>query len=233
MKFTKTLKENNQCYATAFQREIILELIRHQILKTDFFLTGGTALAVFYLHHRRSNDLDFFCINSIDFSKIDFNLKAIRKNAYTKIKESPNFLSSLIQNVKVDFVFDPLSFKEDREKYYFSDEHFLLIDTIHNIFSNKFCTIASRIEPKDFIDFYFIQKQFKVKSLQSVYDDARLKDAIFDDPPTVAYQIESGINFLEKNPDILPSLLIDFDIQDFYQFYHDTVNWIYHKIDYF
>jgi predicted nucleotidyltransferase component of viral defense system len=29
-------------------------------LKKDFFLTGGTALAHFYLQHRLSDDLDFF-----------------------------------------------------------------------------------------------------------------------------------------------------------------------------
>ena len=32
----------------------------------DFYLTGGTALAEFYLHHRYSEDLDFFSENEVD-----------------------------------------------------------------------------------------------------------------------------------------------------------------------
>lgn len=230
MKFTLTFKENKNCYASKAQREIIIELITHNILQDQFFLTGGTALSVFYLHHRKSNDLDLFTLKQIDLSEIDFSIKTIWKNSYTKIKESPNFLSVLIQNVKIDFVIDPLSF-EERDRYFFSTNKFLLVDSIQNIFSNKFCTIVSRVEPKDFIDFYFINKNLKIGSLSSIYEDARKKDAIFDDPPTVAYQIEQGIQFLSKNHDIFPQMFIEIDFDDFYKFYRDTASWIYRKID--
>lgn len=33
----------------------------------DFYLTGGTALSRFYLHHRFSDDLDFFLNNVSNF----------------------------------------------------------------------------------------------------------------------------------------------------------------------
>lgn len=231
MKFTATLKEDKNCYASQSQREIIVELIDHHILKDDFFLTGGTALSVFYLHHRRSNDLDFFTLKPIDLSEIDFSLKTIWKNSYTKIKESPNFLSVLVQNVKIDLVIDPLSFEEDREQYFIHANKFLLIDTIRNILSNKFSAIVSRTEPKDFIDFYCINKKLKMDSLATIYNEAQKKDAIFDDPPTVAYQIEQGISFLQKYPALFPHLLIEFDSDDFFNFYHHTINWIYRKIE--
>jgi len=231
LKSTQNPKENKNCYASQTQREIIFEFINHRILKDDFFLTGGTALSVFYLHHRRSNDLDFFTLKPIDLSEIDFNSKLIWKNSYTKIKESPHFLSMVIQNVKVDLVIDPLSFKEARDRYFFDTHKFLVIDNIRNMVSNKFCTIASRIEPKDFIDFYYINKILKIDSIQAVYEDARKKDAIFDDPPTVAYQIEQGMSFLQKNPDLFPHMLIEFDVDDFLNFYHHTINWIYQKIE--
>jgi len=231
LKFTVPLKENKNCYASQTQRAIIIELANHDILQDHFFLTGGTALSVFYLHHRCSNDLDFFTLKPTDLSEIDFSIKTIWKNSYTKIKESPNFLSVLIQNVKVDFVIDPISFDTERSRFSFDSKKYLLIDTIQNIVSNKFCTIVSRVEPKDFIDFYFINRLMKIDSLTPVYEDARKKDAIFDDPPTVAYQIEQGIQFLQKNPDILPQLFIEIDYDDFYNFYRDTANWIYRKID--
>ncbi len=231
LKFMEPLRENKHCYASNVQREIILALVQQNILEDNFFLTGGTALAVFYLHHRRSNDLDFFTLTPVDLSEIDFLLKTHWKNLYTKIKESPNFLSVLLQNVKVDFVIDPLSFEEERSKYFFDESTFLLIDSVRNIVANKFCTIASRVEPKDFIDFYFIVKKLKIESLAELYDDARKKDAIFDDPPTVAYQIEQGVHFIQKNPSLFPELVTDFGIEEFYQFYREVIGWIYRKIE--
>lgn len=53
-------KEDRTCYASPEQRDVLLRCIEAGVLAPNFFLTGGTALAVFYLHHRESNDLDFF-----------------------------------------------------------------------------------------------------------------------------------------------------------------------------
>lgn len=75
LKFIATLDENKRCYASTDQRDVIVSLINQGILGDNFFLTGGTALAVFYLHHRRSNDLDFFTLKPTDLSEIDFFLK--------------------------------------------------------------------------------------------------------------------------------------------------------------
>lgn len=44
---------------TNLQEEIIKQ-ISQTALKDSFFLTGGTALSIFYLEHRYSEDLDFF-----------------------------------------------------------------------------------------------------------------------------------------------------------------------------
>lgn len=126
---------------------------------------------------------------------------------------------------------DPLSFEEERSKYFFNERTFLLIDSLRNIVSNKFCTIASRVEPKDFIDFYFIVKKLKIESLAELYEDARKKDAIFDDPPTVAYQIEQRLHFIEDNPRLFPDLTIDFSNEDFHRFYHESIDWIYRMIE--
>lgn len=52
------LKENKNCYATPEQREVLLHLLTHPSVEQNFFLTGGTALSVFYLNHRKSNDIE-------------------------------------------------------------------------------------------------------------------------------------------------------------------------------
>ncbi|MBN2357754.1 nucleotidyl transferase AbiEii/AbiGii toxin family protein [candidate division KSB1 bacterium] len=224
------LQENKNCYASQAQRELLINLIGQNILKSDFFLTGGTALSVFYLNHRISNDLDLFTITEIDLSEVAYSLRSLWKNAYIKIKESSTFLSLLIQDIKIDFVIDPLSLAEQREYYYLTPNRGLSIDTIRNISSNKLGALVGRTEPKDFIDFYFLLKSYQKPSLADIYEDAIKKDAIFEDPPTVAFQIEEGVSFLKKNPEIFPPVLIDFDPHDFFKFYQSLTSWIYLKI---
>lgn len=224
------LTEDKSYYASPTQREVLLNLITHPTIEESFFLTGGTALSVFYLHHRLSDDLDFFTLNSLDIGEIDFWIKMMWPQNSAKIKESPNFLSYLIKEVKVDFVIDSLSNREERHKILLENEHYLLVDTINNIVSNKFCAIVSRMEPKDFIDFYFIQHLFPERDIEEVYSSARTKDAIFDDPPTSAFQIEEGLVFLKENQAIFPQILKNFDRNDFFEFYNKITTWLYQRV---
>ncbi|MEW6619092.1 MAG: nucleotidyl transferase AbiEii/AbiGii toxin family protein [bacterium] len=226
----ENLIENKNYYASQTQREILLQLMTHPTIEESFFLTGGTALAVFYLHHRVSEDLDFFTLHSLDLAEIDFWIRRMWPQNGIKIKESPNFLSYLINEIKVDFVIDSLSNKENRQKVLLENKHYLLVDTINNIFSNKFCTIASRTEPKDFIDFYFIHRSFPREDMDKLYHSARMKDAIFEDPPTVSFQIEEGLAFLMKNQAIFPQIFRDFDLDDFLKFYKEIINWLYQLV---
>src|SRR5258706_8248293 len=56
------------------EQEIILDEIRkNNFLSSQFYFTGGTALSSVYLHHRYSDDLDFFTENRFD-NKILFTL---------------------------------------------------------------------------------------------------------------------------------------------------------------
>ena len=114
---------------------------------------------------------------------------------------------------------DSLSNREARESFLFENGHRLLVDTLNNIVSNKLCTIVSRVEPKDFIDYYIIQKTFPQFSLEQIYNNAREKEAIFDDPPTAAFQIEEAVAFLRENQTIFPAMFKKIDLHDFFGFY--------------
>jgi predicted nucleotidyltransferase component of viral defense system len=221
------IKENTNCYTSSAQRKILIQLITHPDIEKNFFLTGGTALSVFYLHHRLSDDLDFFTKDFSNFAAIDFWIKTNWPKQNVKIKEAGQFLSLLIEDVKVDFVLDPLSIEEKRERYKYENGHYLSVDTLNNIVSNKLCTLVSRTEPKDYIDFYMILKSYPTIEINDVYQKSRLKDAIFDDPPTAAFQLETGITFLKENPVIMPRMLIQIDMPDFYEFYGNLSKWLY------
>jgi len=110
------IKENINCYASPAQQEVLGDISKIEVIAKNFFLTGGTALSVFYLQHRVSDDLDFFSIEFKKLDSIDIILKRIFKRELTLIQSSPDFLSYLINNIKVDFVFDPLSSRSQRER---------------------------------------------------------------------------------------------------------------------
>jgi len=206
----ETLKEDKNGYVSEAQREVLVQLVTHPVIEGSFFLTGGTALSVFYLNHRLSDDLDFFTLRPLDLGEIDFWIRTQWPKAAVKIKEGPQFLSLLIREVRVDFIVDPLS-----------------IDTIKNMLSNKLCAVVSRTEPKDFIDFYMLLKAFPNVEIEEMYELSRMKDAIFDDPPTVAYQLETGIAFIRENPSLVPKMLKQIDWEDFFEFYKNVAKWIY------
>lgn len=48
------------------QQQLLLDLISEQKdITNNFYLSGGTALAEYYLHHRLSEDLDFFTFEEV------------------------------------------------------------------------------------------------------------------------------------------------------------------------
>ena len=227
MKFMENIKEDKTCYASQEQREVLINLVTNPAIEEKFFLTGGTALSVFYLYHRVSNDLDLFTVQSIDLGEIDFWIKTRWPKDSTKIRMSPQFLSLLIKDVKVDFVIDPLSINEHRTKFMFENGHYVSVDTITNIVSNKFCAVISRVEPKDFVDFYMLIKTFPGFRIEDIYKLSKLKDAVFDDPPTVAFQLETGVEFIKENPVVMPQLYKQIDLEDFFDFYKKVAAWLY------
>jgi hypothetical protein len=53
------------------QQEQLLDLaLKEQYFLNTFYLSGGTALSTWYLHHRESYDLDFFSIVPFDYDRI-------------------------------------------------------------------------------------------------------------------------------------------------------------------
>jgi predicted nucleotidyltransferase component of viral defense system len=224
-----TLKEDKAYYASPRHREVLRDLLAHSAIEKSFFLTGGTALSVFYLHHRVSDDLDLFTLASVNMSELDYWLRAQWKGSCSKIKEGPNFLSFLLSETKVEFVHDPLSNADERPFAKLEDDRRLRIDNLRNIVSNKLGAMVSRQEPKDFVDFYFIAKLDPGLDMEKTWQDARLKDAIFDDPPTAAFQLEEGLALIRENPDLLPEIRVDFDRKEFLGYFTDLAGWIYRK----
>jgi predicted nucleotidyltransferase component of viral defense system len=130
--------------------------------ETSFYLTGGTALGRGYLHHRYSDDLDFFVNDAADFSvQVDNSLRALRDRdmTFTIEKRSDDFsrilCSSESVDLKVDFVNDIPFHSNGIETLAL----FPRVDSWWNILSNKICALE-RGEPKDVADILFLCRRY-------------------------------------------------------------------------
>lgn len=126
-----------------------------------FYLTGGTALAEFYLHHRFSEDLDFFTQEEINKEPIDKLMKQIATKLYAKVDQEVHmgiylyFLHFAKGKVlKIDFAQRPFSELETGTTY-----HALKIASLWDITVDKLYTILHRVNARDFVDLYFAYQE--------------------------------------------------------------------------
>jgi hypothetical protein len=146
-----------------------------------FFLTGGSALGLFYLDHRYSYDLDLFTREMPEWPEIDglFHLCAREILADSEIlRDSPTFrryrLHRQGESEIVDFVL-AIDQQIDETKVLFGN---VRVDTLREIFVNKITTLISRCEIKDLVDLYFLEKEGLL--IEDHFDEARQKDGGLD-----------------------------------------------------
>lgn len=146
-------------------------------LPVDFYLTGGTALSRAYLHHRYSNDLDFFVNGLPDFkSQVNAIIKALSSEGHRFDSSVADegfariFVFEGETSLKIDFVNDvPFRRGEPVVTPIFSKT-----DNLDNILSNKI-TALGRYSAKDVADIVYICQSFKF-NWESVINDATKKD---------------------------------------------------------
>ena len=79
----------------------LLEQLKKDPLLDDFFLVGGTALAL-QIGHRLSVDLDLFTQQPIDTRELENHLS--RKYDFFTDYVAPNTLKGFVNDIKTDFI---------------------------------------------------------------------------------------------------------------------------------
>jgi len=69
-----TFGEHEQCWDQTL-RNLCREMFLLDPVSSHFFLTGSAALAVFWLGHRKVDNLDFFTTEDVDFHAFGMYLK--------------------------------------------------------------------------------------------------------------------------------------------------------------
>lgn len=138
----------------------ILKLFFTDPLTSSFFLTGGTALSAFYFAHRVSRDFDFFSIEEFRSKLIDELIAGIAKKtgAAVSIKVTTNTYKEIYLENKKERWLQRIDIVREQPKQFGKIVRIdgVRVDSLENIGSNKILTLYSRLEPKDYIDFYMI-----------------------------------------------------------------------------
>lgn len=166
----------------------VLEIIGK--LPVGFYLTGGTALGRSYLHHRYSDDLDFF-VNGVSDFKMQVNtiIKAFSEEGYmfdTSVADdgfARIFVFDGECSLKLDFVND-VPFRSGTSV---STPLFQRIDNLDNILSNK-VTALGRYSTKDIVDVVYICQSLKF-NWETIMNDASEKD-LWVNPVSVSEILE-------------------------------------------
>jgi hypothetical protein len=175
----------------------------------DFYLTGGTALARFYLHHRVSEDLDLF-IKVRKEDDLQINRQKKRADVYAQdlvsllsrtyeisdevydFYYSRFYVKTMDWTMKIDVVREHLHYGELVKT---SDGFYL--NNLEDIAATKIAAFEDRAEMKDIIDLWYLTQQIPFAKLFELADLKRVPVA-YEHLLTINTQGISGMALLTK-----------------------------------
>lgn len=142
--------------------ELLNSMMNEPVL-SGLRLVGGTGLAL-QLGHRQSIDIDLF--GSIEFNNLNTDRIFKKHNSVNLIKKSENINIYAINGIKVDFVNYTFPWLNDE-----IIEDKIRIASVPDIAAMKLAAIAGRGSKKDFVDLYWLLKQYSLKKLIEFYEN--------------------------------------------------------------
>ena len=210
------------------QKDLLAIISKDKLICDHFYLTGGTALAEFYLRHRLSEDLDFFAESEFEPQAISVFLEKIKdKVKIKKVEYQQSFNRSLFfldladgDNIKMEFTYFPFARIEKKQKM--GD---LYIDSLLDIAVNKVFTIYQKARSRDFIDLYCILKKDGNLSLDDLIKKAQIKFGNYIDP------IQLGAQYVKaKELKDFPRMLEEVKENDWQDFFINEAKKLSEKI---
>lgn len=198
------------------QETVFNSFAKDKSLTRRFYFTGGTALSAIYLHHRESEDLDFFSESDFDneyiIKFIEKVALVINTKARVTLKERVRIFELVDSNkklvIKVDFGYYPHSRLAKGKKVQGVET-----DSLVDIAANKITTILQRTEVKDFVDLFFLLKKY------TIWDMLHWAQEKFKIEIDLVW-LGSGFLKAEKF-DYLPKMLVPLDLLELKNFYKD------------
>jgi len=140
----------------------ILEFLANQSFLKDFYLVGGTSLAL-QIGHRLSVDLDFFTADRKNINDIENELLFIDG---IKVNAKNNYSLFLdYKGVKVDVLNYPYKFISEPIRY-----NGISLCNKEDICAMKLKTAMNRGAKKDFYDIYFLLQEFSLTTMFELFE---------------------------------------------------------------
>lgn len=136
----------------------VLNAVAKSGLTKNFYLAGGTALAL-YFGHRFSIDLDWFSVvfnNSPEFAKALEGLGRL----YVEYQSDHTFNGKL-DDVRISFFQYPYKLIRSTKEY----QQNIYLASIEDIAAMKMEAVSRRGSKKDFVDLYFLMQQYPFEEL--------------------------------------------------------------------
>jgi len=200
-----------------FQKKALL-LFKKSPLSKNFYLAGGTALSEYYLHHRKSEDLDFF-------SQDELSIESIKRFSRSISSEIPLDKIEYQHGYGLyTFFFYPVGevakYKIDFGQYPFGtieplkDIDGVFTESLYDIAVDKAHTVSIRPRFRDFVDLYLILQKKKEWNFRDLVKKGQEKFEIVVDP----LQLGENLLMVRKMEDV-PIMLIDMDFEKVKDFF--------------
>lgn len=186
----KTLTENTKR---------VLKTLSSTDFINNFYLAGGTALALF-LGHRRSVDLDWF---AQDFTyNPEFRKRLAGLGQLQVSNEGEKTFNGSLNGVKISFFEYPYPLISSKE--YYEDNVYLAGKP--DIAAMKLDAVASRGTYKDFVDIYFLLEEYSLGQLLKFFKD-KFSDVDYNE----AHLLKSLTYFEDTEDSKYPELIEQVD----------------------
>lgn len=210
---------------TKNQNLILDEFQKVPFLTGNFYFTGGTALANYYLHHRYSEDLDFFSEEPFDIKQVTSIINQWAKKLQFTYKlrsiEGAVHMFSLDfkkgGKLKLDFG----HYHNKRIEKGLKDKN-IEVDSLLDISANKLTTIIERTEVKDYVDLYFILKKLTIWDISYAVE---AKFRMETDPIFLSSDFLKSESF-----EFLPKMILPLTLKELKDFYKSQAKIIASKV---
>lgn len=197
-------------------QQVFLKLLGKQSFSKKFYLSGGTALAGFYIPYRFSEDLDFFSEEEVQIDELTAFLQSIKNKLgfesfdfNTSFNRNLFFLKFPNETLKLEFTYYPFKQLDDSR-----EEFKVKIDSIEDIAVNKLFTIYQTPRSRDFMDLYMIIQKYGF-TIDDLIKKAKIKFDSHVDPLKLGTQFHL-VTELKDYPNLIDKLE-DKEWQDFFK----------------
>lgn len=194
-------------------------MVGESALAPELAFGGGAALSAIHLHHRTSEDLDFFLMRPLDPQEVEQVGRALATKTTRVDLEVVGPRTSLVLRRasgpfgRIDFAyypFDPIGRRTSWRGF--------AVESLIDMTVNKVQAILTRQQPRDFVDLYFLLQEGPERRLDRLLDLARAKFDVGAHPMGLAARL-----LLVHDVRELPNMIRHVKLQDLVAFFEAKV----------